>query len=109
MLVKIGTLTNPDIEDKIEEIDAARSSKPIEEEVEYIYNSTQTLYYNSDTKEFFRGYNNSRTFHHEGIKEYTKKINLRKSHIISKSYEGFTIEIISDLYNIYRCNNALLE
>ena len=59
MLIKIGILTNPHIEDDIEHILAARSSKPIDEEVETIHNSTQTLYFNSDTKEFFRGYNNS--------------------------------------------------
>ena len=109
MLVKIGTLTNPKIKDDIKHIDAARNSKPIEEEVEHIYSSVQTLYYDSDTKEFFRSYNNSITFQYQGIKEYTKKIELRKCHIDSKSYDGFTISIIGDLYNMYRCHTALLE
>ena len=95
MLIKIGTLTNPDIDDIIEHINAAKQSKPTEdnEEVEVIHSSIQTLYYNSDTKEFFRGYNNSITLHYQGLREYIKKVDLRKSHIISKAYDGDAVPI----------------
>ena len=112
MLLKLGTLTYPSSIDDDEFIEQARKQiLPKEEsfpiEIEEIYQTIQTLYFDSDTHEFYRGYTNPINLHYNGNRYFIKKLILTRDQFHAMNWNGFTIEVNGGLFNLYRCGNYL--